>query len=528
MKNPIFQSWEGGLYSNADAGNLDIHQSPDTENMVSGRKQSLSIRKGQVKIMDKSSVSPSKAITMLYNYTKSDGTSQVLVGYDGVVKVLTIADGTVADLPTPLSGRSTTAKDGVDIYDDVMFFCNGIDSMVKYDGTANSTITLTNVASATFKTNSFVFKSRKMFAIDYANPRLMHRSKTDGGTAADIYTFNYTGGAVTENSGTTSIKEGGTPITALKELDALYIYTQNRVMTADFKDLAGSTIFDTDTIARGVGAQSQNGVVSIGNAMIFFDPKDKNLQQLGQQEQYPGVRVSGVTNSIKNLTQSVYNFDAMDTVYWNNKILIACKSTSSQPANDTVLMLDIETNGIYKITGWYVNKWCVIGSNLYYGSSIGPFVYQAFEGNADDGAAINGYWQTKIEDFAEPATYKNVHHLYVEGTIDDLQKLEVTVLLDRGRDTITKVIDGNNTEYIQEQTFIGSLGEEELGVNNLGGVANEGERIFYVVLKLNAKKFITAQVQLKTIGGVGGCSIKKCYFLDPMVDTTKFPSNRII
>ena len=528
MKNPIFQSWEGGLYSNAEAGNLDISQSPDTENMVSGRKQALKLRKGQVKIMDKSATSAGKAITMLYNYTKSDGTSSVLVGYDGVVKILDLTDGSVTDLPTPLSGRSTTAKDGADVYDDVLFFCNGIDSMVKYDGTANSAITLTNVASATFKTNSFVFKSRKMFAIDYANPRLLHRSKTDGGTAADIYTFNYTGGTVVENSGTTSIKEGGTPITALKELDALYVYTENRVLTADFKDLAGDTVFDTDTIARGVGAQSMNGVVSIGNAMVFFDPRDRNLQQLGQQENYPGVQVNGVTNSIKNLTQGVYSFDTMDSVYWNNKVLIACKSTVDQPVNDLVLMLDLETNGIYKITGWYVNKWCIVGTSLYYGSSIGPFVYQAFESNSDDGAAINGYWTTKIEDFDAPASYKNAQHLYVEGTIDDLQKLEVTVLLDRGRDSITKTIDGSNTAYIQEQAFIGSLGEEELGLHNLGGVANEGERIFYVVLKLNSKKFINAQVQLKTVGGVGACGIKKCYFLDPRIDTDKFPSNRII
>ena len=528
MKNPIFQSWEGGLYSNAEAGNLDIHQSPDTVNMVSGRKQALKLRKGQIKIMDKSATSPSKAITMLTNYTKSDGTSQVLVGYDGLVKILDITDGSVTDLPTPLSGRSATAKDGVDIYGDALFFCNGVDSMVKYDGTTNSTLTLTNVAGTVFKTNSFVFNARKMFAIDYANPYLLHRSKTDGGTTADIYTFNYTGGTVIENSGTTSIKEGGTPITGLRELDTLYVYTRNRIFTADFKDIAGDTLFDTDTIARGVGAQCQDALVSIGNATVFFDPKDRNLQQLGQQEQYPGVRVYGVTNAIKNLTQSVYSFDTMDSIYWNNKILIACKSTVSQPANDLVIMLDLETNGIYRFTGWFVNKWCIIGDNLYYGSSIGAFVYQAFEGKADDGSAIDGYWITKIEDFGEPATYKNVHHLYVEGTIDDLQKIEVTVLLDRGRDSITKIIDGSNTAYIQEQSFIGSLGEEQLGLHNLGGVANEGERIFYVVLKLNAKKFINAQVQFRTVGGIGACSIKKSYFLDPTIDTTQFPSNRII
>lgn len=528
MNNPVFSSWAGGLYSNAEASNLELDESSDTTNMISGKKQPLVLRKGQVKVMDASSTSPSKAITFLTNYTKSDGTNQVLVGFDGLVKILNITDGTLTDLPTPISGRSTTAKDGIGIYDDVLYFSNGVNSMVKYDGTTNSTITLTNLLSATFNTNSFIFKSRKMFAIDYGNPRLLHRSKTDGGAATDIHTFNYSGGAVTENSGTTSIKEGGTPIRGVRELDSLYIYTENRVMTADFKDIAGDTVFDTDTIARGVGAVSQDGIVEIGNAMVFFDPKDKNLQQLGQEERYPSVRVNGVTNAIKNLTQSVYGFDKIDTVYWKNKVLIACKSTVDQPANDLVLMVDLETNAIYRINGWFVNKWCVVGDNLYYGSSIGPFVFQAFESNGDDSGEIEGYWKTKVIDFNEPATYKNAHHLYIEGTIDTLQKLAVTVLLDRGRDSITKVIDGSNTEYVQDNTFMGALGEKELGVSSLGGVANEGERIFYVVLKLNAKKFINAQIQFKTVGGLGGCSIKKCYFTDPEIDTIKFPSNRII
>lgn len=525
---PLAISWDkfdGGWTTNGDPSKIGMNRSPSLGNVVVTPDGSIQVRKGAVKIFDDTANAAGKKITMLYNYRKSDGTEQPMVAYNGVVKKLNVTAGTVADLPTAISTHSSTASYTADIWDDTLFFCNGVNKMQKYDGSTNSELTLTTVASTTFIPSTFTFKDRKMYAVQGT---LLHRSKTDGGTATDIHTFNYSSGDTVENSGTSRIKEGGTPLTSVSVLDELYIHSQNNFFKGFFQDFNGSTIFRVVNVSRGVGAVNQASTVATGRGVVFFDPTGKQLTQYGQISGRQERDVSVMSDAIRNMMGDTFDFSEAATVYWKNKVLIACKTSSTQGANDVVLLFDLESQGIFPIYSWHVSCWMVYQGDLYFGSSISPQVFKAFDEYADDNTPVNWWYTTNKEDFGN--AYMNAEYLYIVGTIDQAVKLDVTATFNNGAFSITKTIDGASLEYVQSSTNQGYLGEEQLGINRLGGISAEGERIFQVWIKLNSRKFQDMQIDIRpnTDSEIGAASIRKITPVNLRVDTVQPPSNRVL
>lgn len=523
LQNPVYKDFSDGWRTNGDADKLRVSESPNILNVVVTPQGSIYQRKGSTKLMDESASHASKPITMLACFKKLNGTKEVLVAYDGLVKKLNMTTGATTDLPTPISGQDTDSHYGYATDDDIFYFCNGVDNMVTYDGSTNTAVTLTTVASTTFKTNIFSIRERKMFAVDAGNPSLLHRSRTGA-----ITTFNYSSGDVVENSGTTKIGEGGTPVTALSSTNELYVFSQNRIFKTAYSTISGSTVFLVDEVMRGVGSLSDRSTIEIGNLMIFYDPVDESVQQIGYKENFPDIQLSGMSDAIRNVLQDEYDLSDSVAIHWKRKFLLSCKSSVDASANDTVLLFDLETKAIFPITGWHVNCWMEYEGDLYFGSSIGPFVYKAFDGNDDAGNLIPFTYTSRIESFGNPSIYKNAHMLYVEGTIDDLVKIDVTIVFDYGRDSITKTIEGNNEGYTKLVGAIGYIGESARGINPRGGVKGSGSRIYQLGIKLNAKKFQHAQAIFTSTGGIGSYSIGQFYFSDLQEDTSKLPSNRII
>lgn len=524
----LYKDFSGGLVTRIPATHIKRSQTPDCGDMISLPGGALVSRLGKTKLMDQTSGNAGKAVTMLANYTKSDGTKEVLVAYAGLIKKLNMATGAVTDLPTPVSGQADTAQYGFNIYDDNAFFCNGQDSMIRYTGSANATVTLTNLAAAVFYTNVFIFtKDGKMFAIDAGNTKLLHRSKTDLGTASDIYTFNYSGGTALTNSGTTNIKEDGTPLTALQVLDDLYLFTNKSIAKLVYD--SALTAYVPVNVAKGSGAYTNPSLVTTGSALIYFDSDDKVFSQLGQVERYPQFIVTELSDAIRNLTTETYDFTSARSIYWNRLFLTACKSSSSASVNDTVIVFDIESRAVWRIPNWYVNCWMEYDGKLYYGSAQNPVVYQCFVGTADDGGTIPFYWTSNIEDFASPELYKNSFFLYVEGTIDQLVNLEFTLTFNDGAFQVIKTIEGDSTEYTTATNTLSSLGVAQRGIYTIGGIAQEGSRIFRVWLELNCDSFHNVQTQFRNTGGVGSASIRQMKFIGLTgEDEQTIPSNRII
>lgn len=530
-KNLVFEDFTGGVRSSSDKSKLKINEAEDSANFIVNGTGNLVRRFGCTKLMDESATSPTKAVTMLKNFKKSDGTKEVVVAYDGVIKKLNMTTGAVTNLPTTVSGQSATGIYGAEIYDDKLYMCNGIDNMWKYDGTTNTTIVLTNVAASTFRTNVFSFKDRKMFAVDYGTPTLLHRSKTDGGTAADIYTFNYTGGTVLENSGTTRVKEGGEPLTALAVLDNLYVYSKNQVFTTKYIDDGtgtGAVLFALDNVGRSVGAVTDQSTIEIGNAIVFVDPVDKQIAQLGQRSTYPGVFVSGVSDKIMNKMQEEFDFSTAKGVYFRRLVLIACKKNSSSPCNDIVIVEDLETKSIYFITGWFVNCWMEYDGSLYFGSALAPMVYKAFDSNGDNGSIISAFHNFKLEYFGDPAAQKDMDYLHIQGTIDEQVQATVRIEFNDNQNSIEKTIDGSNSDYIISSGSMGMLGTDPLGEQQLGGISQESDRVFSVWVRVKAQKFQGMQIKISTNTGIGRFSIRSMEPINVRVVTEEPPSIRKI
>lgn len=531
LKVPFWNDFSGGLFTDSDSTKIGGSYSPNLNNAFATEKGSITCRKGTVKKMDQTSSSAGKKVTMLANFQRSDGTEEVLVAFDGKVKKLNMTTGAVSDLPSAISNTDASAMYGYYVYDDTLYFCNGINGFNIYDGATNTTATLTNVGGNAFKTNNFIVNDRKMYAVDYGIPTLLHRSKTDGGTAGDIYKFDYTGGSSVENSGTTRIKSGRSQITGLALLNRLlYIFTKKKVFTGQFQELGSDTLFTVPEYAGGVGAINQSSIVSVKDAVYFYDPVDDSMTQFGQRERYPDLTIWGVSDKIRNLLSEQYDFSEATSIQWRRLYLTACKSSSSAPANDIVLVFDLETKAIYKLTGWYVSCWMEYQGDLYFGSSIAPMVYKAFEGLTDDGQIIQFEYDTNTDNFGDPASYKNAGYIYVDGTITEGYKVDITAEFDFGRFTITKTIDGSNTDYIIDPNIQGYLGETPLGFNPLAISTEGGERVFQVWMRLNARKFQNVQIKVKTSNdsGVGSVSIRNMFPVRVTPDTSEPSPERII
>jgi len=75
-------------------------------------------------------------------------------------------------------------------------------------------------------------------------------------------------------------------------------------------------LFVLDNVGRSVGATTDASTIEIGNALVFIDPVDKQIAQLGQRSTYPGVFVSGVSDKIMNKMQQEFDFTTAKGVYF--------------------------------------------------------------------------------------------------------------------------------------------------------------------------------------------------------------------
>jgi len=207
---------------------------------------------------------------------------------------------------------------------------------------------------------------------------------------------------------------------------------------------------------------------------------------------------------------------------------MACKKTSSSPCNDIVIVEDLETKSIYFITGWFVSSWMEYDGSLYFGNAVAPMVFKAFDSSADNNSIITAFHDFKLEYFGDPAAQKDVDYLHVQGTIDEQMKLVVRVEFDDNRASIEKTIDGSNSDYIISSGIVGMLGESPLGENQIGGIAEESDRIFSVWLRLKAQKFQGMQVKVSTNEGIGRCSIRSIEPINLRIVTEEPPAIRKI
>lgn len=315
--------------------------------------------------------------------------------------------------------------------------------------------------------------------------------------------------------------DGGGPITSIHEKDKWWVILKENLVQLFTLELTASSagtggpqeVPVTKAVARypDCGAVTHKGTVSSNNE-VFFVSALGGLRSLN-------ATISDNENSSFNLkdyfdviapTIEDFDFSSAAAVYFDQQVLVACKSSVNAMANDRVIIYDILTQGLTTIVGWSVTSWFVYNKTLYFGCGTDPNTYEAFTGFVDfdkeTETPIDAIWRSKRFNFGKPSVEKEVDLIYIEGLIGSGTEIEVTVRYDEegSRGSITKTISSDGA-YVTE-TPANSFGIEELGIEPLAGsLAGEaGLDKFRVYLALPTEYSLynlDLQFRCNTIGG---------------------------
>ena len=294
--------------------------------------------------------------------------------------------------------------------------------------------------------------------------------------------------------------EGGGKITGLADFDKWWVIFKEdtiRLFTLQLNEGAAATVSAEYPITKGIitapgiGAVTHKGIIGADND-IFYVSRTGGLRSLSNvASEQSQTRIIDWFDPIRPTVKD-YDFTSAATAFYDKKILVACKSSSDSSYNDTVIVLDLRTKGLGIYRGWNVSCWFILNGELYFGSSIEPNTYKAFDGYVDVSRTIevpvDAIWRTKRFNFGYPAHQKEIDYIYVEGLISQPTEIDVTIRYDEdgSRSEVTKTISGTGS-YVTE-TPVNALGINELGIEPLAGTTSDASDLnkFRVYLTLPA------------------------------------------
>lgn len=301
--------------------------------------------------------------------------------------------------------------------------------------------------------------------------------------------FTFTGGSNRADSGTEDFYNIGGRITGLSEKDDEII-----VLGEDGADGFSFTYPTATTKApnfreifrsSGKGPLSAESVFKVNNEIYFANKSGiASISDLeGTEKIYSKSITRDILPTIKN-----YDFSESASIWFEKEsiLLIACKTNKVFPGNDIVLGFEfykdrdgIDSMGI-TILDWPVNTWAILEDTdgvdfLYFGSSVSPNSFKAFDTYQNDGAPRTIRYATKRFNYDDPFQNKSCSTIAVRGFIKEGTDIEAKLIHNAGfLGEQTKTIksdgtdqEGNQKGYVSQST-LNSIGAFALGVNPIG------------------------------------------------------------
>lgn len=305
--------------------------------------------------------------------------------------------------------------------------------------------------------------------------RLVYFSQND-----DVTDYSFSSPRIAGEGGLLTLDDVGSGIAALD--DAPVIFSgQNFIYTVRFTEIEVSgTLSETVQVKRlkttsGQSAISHDLITDIGNAIAYVG-NDKVLRILEQAEQVETPLLRDASDIIKP------DFDALNFTnghlrFHKTRLYIAV------PSSNTSYILEfrqLEEGGMRRF--WQppqtlpFRRFAVIGGLIHGHSSGADETYKLFDGYSDNGSAIHFVAKLARLNHKKRARLKYVDEVYVEGQIRGNSDLSVLYEFedDGGQITsVSKTIDGTDTDIQYEQYVDPSLGVNELGVIGLTGDADD-------------------------------------------------------
>lgn len=280
----------------------------------------------------------------------------------------------------------------------------------------------------------------------------------------------------------------------------------------------GTTLAETLKVKKlntGVdqGAQNQESTVQLGNAIIFLS-HEPAVRMISNPDELQGLDPRTLSNPIKP------DFDAEDftnacATWFKNAYYL------SAPNNSRLYILEFIEDADGKLKRFWdppqilsVRAMSVIDESLHGHSNSVPETYKLFDGTSDlvangtsgDPASkipVNAIATFSYNLYGDRVNLKTFDEYFTEGEITPATiDLLLTINYDFGGTTqvIEKTINGSEETILEGNVGFNSLGQQNLGVNPLGGLLNppDDARKFNVIHEIAREDFRMIQAIYST------------------------------
>lgn len=385
--------------------------------------------------------------------------------YDEATTDWVVIDTGLTEYETKTGFTTHRTRWDFDVYKNIFYMCNGVDSYRSYNGT-----TITEYAGQP-KFRYLRMETNRMFgAGDDDNPTTLYYSAD---APADASTVN-----------ANTVVVGGDRIGKINGLHSL----GNQILA--FKD---RKIYSIDVatpaavpIDSRAGGYSDRSIANVGNSLVYFT--DGALETLKQRS---GVTGSGALES-EPLTADISELiDDVTELQYNANVGIYIKplknyyfayDSNNDNIPDSILVYSSLVGGFSKYTlpalydmGEYINSSEEV--QYLFTSANGGQVYEFETGFDDDGFAIPYKITTKEWDFKIPFTEKDFYFFDIAGLSSIGQEVDISVMIDNEEGAGAILTD----TFIDSTSTAITIGTNPIGIAPIGGGSpstNEGLDIF--------------------------------------------------
>lgn len=287
----------------------------------------------------------------------------------------------------------------------------------------------------------------------------------------------------------------------------------------------------TDIYRRDMGVPSVRSAVSRGSGIVFMNTINLIKPELTilEQGQYSANLVPRVLFPQYRFQNYYYDTDTV-VDFFERWYVVLCKSSSTQGANDIMLLCNVDANTVDKLP---YGLSCIARDNsvpavLYAGSPLESTTYM-LNGTTDDlGNVIPNYWKSKAEWYDTlgpnfPSQHlKKFRKIRLQGNIAPSQYYEVYVSYDDGGYQLVGTIRGDGP-YVDNSGTSQTVGGPIVGTSAEGGDSQPTIFPYYTAIKVRTPKFFKRAIMF-VAKGFGYASVSKVLDWDVLPFENRLPA----
>jgi len=205
--------------------------------------------------------------------------------------------------------------------------------------------------------------------------------------------FSYSAARIAGEGDLISMPYGGGDITDISvQEDVAYVYKRRYIEAMKYSQDVNDIVIRTP-LKSGVGSI---GRVIKGKDDHFFITQDKQFTSIGRVMQKDSTpQTDNIGLPIKRLLEQ-YDFSEINGGEYRNRVLIACKSDSSEAHNNVILVWNETTKSFEGSWSIAASGFDIYGEELYYASAYEPNVWKMFTDGKSDVAGANKFPVTAV------------------------------------------------------------------------------------------------------------------------------------